>query len=91
MKPLTLLAFNILRPRLPGTTPYVEFQRATQESSSLFVTYTTVLWSVPLQQELARWANSGLTPWLKRGGCAAGLLSRNGQINAPDRVLMPQA
>src|SRR5437667_329289 len=36
------LAFNILRPGLPWTTPYVEFQRTGNECISLSVTPTTV-------------------------------------------------
>lgn len=87
IKHLSLLTFHILRMGLPHTTPYAKFQRAAQEYSSLFVTYTTGLWSVRLQQELARWANSALPPWLKRGDCGAALLSESIERSHPADTL----
>ncbi len=75
IKPLVFGSFKVLRVGLPRTTPYSECQRAEQECNSFIVTRTTVFWWRCHHRELARWANSALTPWLKRGGCGAGLLS----------------
>lgn len=49
--------------------------------------YNVCLRRVP-QQPLALQANAGLTPWLKRGGCASGLLM--GAIHACLRVCVCQ-
>src|SRR5437867_10819143 len=75
MKQLTLLAFNILHSRLPRATSYAEYQRAAQEYSSLFVTYTSSLCGFQPQRELVLRTNAGLTPCLKPRGCASALLN----------------
>jgi predicted nucleic acid-binding protein len=58
------------------TQPVRQQMKQRQGSTSLFVPCTTTFCWLRQHVELARWANSGLTPWLKRGGCAAGLLKR---------------
>jgi hypothetical protein len=44
------------------------------ECSSVFVTSTTSFCGLWPHRELARWANARLTPYLKKGGYASGLL-----------------
>jgi hypothetical protein len=93
MKQLSLLAFNILRNRLPVPTPYVAFQRAVEDSSRFIVPCTPSLWWLCHQWELLLRSNMRLTPYLKKGGCAHGLLNSTAHpadvVAALNRCLPP--